>query len=83
LFGKSSKKESSNSKVFSKSSDNQSSTNVEDTTLCIICATNPINVLLIPCGHAELCNQCSSRLNNCCTCRKQIEKKIKLYAPFN
>jgi hypothetical protein len=55
----------------------------ESLTLCIICMVTPINIFLSPCGHAEICNECSLKIDKCCTCRKSITKRTKLYSPFN
>ena len=57
----------------------------EDDPICIICMDNPKNVVIVPCGHYNLCQQClelSGR--NCPTCRGPINAfatidQIQLY----
>lgn len=56
---------------------------------CIICLTNQVQILTIPCGHLIMCNPCSLNLNNsvctrgvnsnyekCPKCRTPIYNKI-------
>lgn len=44
--------------------------------LCVICFERPPNVTLDPCGHANLCDVCVSRLvkRRCPTCRARARK---------
>lgn len=48
---------------------------------CTICLDRPCNVVLQPCGHSEICDQCSQQLArgdgtpyNCPVCREPVEK---------
>lgn len=49
---------------------------------CIICLTNQVQILTIPCGHLIMCNPCSLNLKNsnndekCPKCRTPIYNKI-------
>ena len=41
--------------------------------VCVICQTDRINRVLMPCRHACVCDICFGRLNNSCPmCRTQI-----------
>jgi len=52
-------------------------------TTCSICYKNKINILLEPCGHICLCEQCLSELGNyskyCPICRQAINNSKKIY----
>eukprot|EP00760_Papus_ankaliazontas_P000936 PhM_4_TR10321/c0_g1_i1/m.20011 len=39
---------------------------------CSICLTNDNNVLLLPCRHCCLCEECYPRVNTCPMCRSEI-----------
>ncbi len=45
---------------------------------CVICQTNEVNTILIPCGHG-CCSECASRLENCHICRARITSKNSLF----
>ena len=47
---------------------------------CSICLTAKPNIIIIPCLHQSVCSQCEEvgKLKNCPTCRKEIERKIKI-----
>jgi len=51
--------------------------------LCCICATNNITTVIVPCGHATFCNDCSiqsiKHSDKCPICRSQIESIITVY----
>lgn len=55
----------------------------EGKTTCSICYKNKINILLEPCGHICLCEQCLSELGNyskyCPICRQSINNSKKIY----
>lgn len=47
---------------------------------CRICYGQSISHVIVPCGHAVTCEECSLTLSNtCCVCRGPIEKVIRLY----
>ena len=48
---------------------------VVDARLCKVCVTNEINIVLLPCNHACICQQCYDRLSaprKCPLCRKPV-----------
>jgi hypothetical protein len=52
-------------------------------TICAICYKNKINILLEPCCHMCLCEQCLSELSNysryCPICRQAFDNSKKIY----
>ena len=47
---------------------------------CVICMENPKNVVLSPCNHLCICQDCSSRVVlTCPICRSAIKKKTVVY----
>jgi len=47
--------------------------------LCRICFDSEQNILLVPCSHVCVCDQCVQRLTNCPVCRKKIESSTKVF----
>ncbi|KAG8370692.1 hypothetical protein BUALT_Bualt13G0009800 [Buddleja alternifolia] len=48
---------------------------------CVMCMTDEISVVFIPCAHQVLCGQCNDRhekqgMNDCPSCRTTIQKRI-------
>ncbi len=46
---------------------------------CVVCFDNTINMLLLPCMHIVLCQECSDKCVICPLCRKVIVSKTKVY----
>jgi hypothetical protein len=46
---------------------------------CKVCYDNPINTVLIRCGHICCCLDCSSMLERCPLCRRQIDEVIQTF----
>ncbi|KAJ8977539.1 hypothetical protein NQ317_010059 [Molorchus minor] len=45
--------------------------------LCVVCKANPIEIILLPCGHVCLCEDCSVDITEQCpVCRAGIEKNL-------
>lgn len=48
--------------------------------LCVVCRTNPREIILLPCGHVCLCEDCSDGIqSDCPVCRGPIEQKNAAY----
>ena len=39
---------------------------------CIVCAGNPIEVLIEPCGHVSVCRECVRKMHKCPICREEM-----------
>ena len=53
---------------------------LDEERLCVICLTQPRNVLLMPCRHAVLCEEClevimQRRPSECPICRRELQRK--------
>ena len=47
--------------------------------LCVVCMSAARSVVLIPCGHLAVCQNCYSRLQQCPICRSVIRGAIRSY----
>ena len=52
---------------------------VPDSELCNICMDNPIDCLILECGHMGTCFTCAKSLSKCPMCRKQIVRIVKAF----
>ena len=52
----------------------------QDSSYCVVCMEEPRTVVLVPCGHAMFCKDCSFAVNVCPICRVAIEKRITMYS---
>jgi hypothetical protein len=53
-----------------------------DDNMCQVCYDNKINIVLEPCGHLFICDECYSAIPNSCPyCRAPVNKTIKVYKP--
>jgi E3 ubiquitin-protein ligase MUL1 len=49
---------------------------------CVVCCENQREIILLPCGHVCLCENCSERIEDYCpVCRTAIETKATAYIP--
>lgn len=47
---------------------------------CVVCSTNAREIILLPCGHVCICEDCSDSINsNCPICRTRITQKAAAY----
>ena len=46
---------------------------------CVVCFTNKIKVVLMPCSHSNCCIACADKCKECPVCRTKITYKIKHY----
>ncbi|XP_013789242.1 mitochondrial ubiquitin ligase activator of nfkb 1-A-like [Limulus polyphemus] len=50
--------------------------------LCVVCWTNPVEVMLLECGHVCLCTDCSDKVKERCpVCRSDIERTVAAFLP--
>lgn len=48
--------------------------------ICVVCNTNAREIILLPCGHVCICEDCSGNINdNCPICRTPIAQKAAAY----
>lgn len=48
--------------------------------VCVVCCQNHRGIILLPCGHVCLCEDCSERITDFCpVCRTEIETKAVAY----
>ena len=53
--------------------------NLKDECACIICASNPRDIIFLPCGHLSVCTLCYKHLKgNCIICKIKIKDTIKI-----
>jgi hypothetical protein len=50
--------------------------------MCVICQDRIKNMLLLPCKHLCLCEECSghAQVSSCPICRKPIKEKMKVFS---
>ena len=46
--------------------------------LCSTCQEQPLNVVLVPCGHLTLCSWCTERCKDCPVCRRPIRGTVRI-----
>lgn len=46
--------------------------------LCRVCYDRPINVVLVPCGHFDVCASCAERCKDCPICRRPIRGTVRI-----
>ncbi|CAG9764087.1 unnamed protein product [Ceutorhynchus assimilis] len=56
------------------------SKDLSDNKVCVVCRSNPIEIILLPCGHVCLCEDCADDITSSCpVCRATIEMKSAAY----
>ena len=47
---------------------------------CVVCfGRTKREHLLVPCGHTQICHECSKKVTKCPLCQKDIANVIKIY----
>ncbi|CAK9823117.1 Mitochondrial E3 ubiquitin protein ligase 1 [Anthophora retusa] len=55
-------------------------TDLREDQICVVCRTNPREIILLPCGHVCLCEDCSEDITtDCPMCRTPIAQKAAAY----
>lgn len=53
---------------------------ISDDQRCVVCVTNPKEVIVLPCGHVCLCEDCAVQIKSACpVCRCDIKTKAAAY----
>lgn len=53
-----------------------------DVPLCVVCQTNPREIIVLGCGHVCVCEDCAENIGDLCPlCRGHIEKLLPAYIP--
>ena len=50
---------------------------------CSICMSSEKLVVLVPCGHTNICKRCARRVDSCPFCREPIARRQKIYFAGN
>lgn len=54
--------------------------NLSEDQLCVVCVTNPKEIIILPCGHVCLCEDCSEKIKTYCpVCRSPIQSKAAAF----
>lgn len=48
---------------------------------CVVCLSNLVQFIIIPCGHAALCSSCAQQINECPICRGSASIMNRVYFP--
>lgn len=53
---------------------------IPENQLCTVCRTNPKEVVLLPCGHVCICEDCNIDIvDQCPVCRAEIQSRNPAY----
>ncbi|KAG4078824.1 hypothetical protein HA402_015414 [Bradysia odoriphaga] len=59
---------------------NTRQTNILEKDMCVVCVSNPKEVICLPCGHVCLCEDCSLKIKvSCPICRAKIDTKAAAF----
>ena len=50
------------------------SSTTKNSNMCVICDSNDITMIALPCKHFNYCNKCSKNTDTCVICYKHIDK---------
>ncbi|KAH7637641.1 hypothetical protein HUG17_8745 [Dermatophagoides farinae] len=69
----------STSPAAATTSKNISINNNNDRSLCSICLDRERQIVFFPCCHLTSCSQCSTQIDDCPICRKNIDGHLRVY----
>lgn len=57
--------------------------NLEDYEMnqCVICISEKVDTVVVPCWHAQYCGTCAKELDECAICRSKIARVQRIYLP--
>ncbi|XP_067674759.1 baculoviral IAP repeat-containing protein 7-B-like [Haliotis asinina] len=58
---------------------NTESQDKRESRLCKICLEDPASIIILPCGHVVVCDECASALERCPVCLKHILGTVRVY----
>lgn len=63
--------------------DDEDEYNLEDYEMnqCVICISEKVDSVVVPCWHAQYCGTCAKELDECAICRAKIERVQRIYLP--
>ena len=70
-----------NQQVSSVLSVEDQSSSLDDSKTCVVCMDAPLQMVLVPCGHMCVCEECSSQILQCPLCRTPTENALKVFLP--
>ncbi len=54
----------------------------EDSKLCVVCMDAALQMVLVPCGHVCVCENCSKQITFCPMCRQPVQQAIRVFLPY-
>ena len=54
----------------------------EDNKVCVVCMDAPLQMVLVPCGHMCVCEECAQQISQCPICRKPTQSTMKVFIPY-
>lgn len=54
---------------------------IKDFRKCLICRSNEIRVMMIPCGHLCYCEDCAEKVKRCSACDTNVRERVVIYLP--
>ena len=52
---------------------------MEKTVMCRKCKKRKSEMIMMPCGHLCLCENCASDVKRCVICRAKVTEKMKVF----
>ena len=53
--------------------------NLEDSDLCKICMDNPVDCVMLECGHMCTCTTCGKQMAECPICRQYVVRVVRTF----
>jgi hypothetical protein len=49
---------------------------------CVVCLTESVQIILMPCRHMCVCDECLVHIDKCPTCRSPFDQHLKIHKEF-